>query len=110
MGFSLSSVYVSSLAGVCPVVCISVHKPDAQHAGLLACAPTSVDKNNLSKHINLTLLFCRCLFVITLLPDNENPNRFYVTDALTSEKITKSARIEQIRITVRGKEGEGGWG
>lgn len=32
--------------------------------------------------------------------DNENPNRFYVTDALTSEKITKSARIEQIRITV----------
>lgn len=32
--------------------------------------------------------------------DCDNPNKFYVTDAKTSEKITKSERIESIRITV----------
>ena len=32
--------------------------------------------------------------------DCDNPNRFYLTDAKTSEKITKSEKIELIRITV----------
>lgn len=29
-----------------------------------------------------------------------NVNVFYITDALTSEKIVKSARLEEIRLTV----------
>lgn len=27
-------------------------------------------------------------------------NKFYITDALTSEKIVKSARLEEIRLTI----------
>lgn len=32
--------------------------------------------------------------------ENDNPNKFYITDAKTSEKVTKSEKIEQIRMTV----------
>ena len=27
-------------------------------------------------------------------------NKFYITDALTSEKVTRSARLEEIRLTI----------
>jgi UTP:GlnB (protein PII) uridylyltransferase len=31
---------------------------------------------------------------------NKSPNKFYITDSRTSEKVIKSARIEEIRLTI----------
>lgn len=32
--------------------------------------------------------------------EQKQPNKFFITDAITAEKITKSARLEEIRMTI----------
>jgi hypothetical protein len=44
---------------------------------------------------NLGLNICRAE-----VSADDNPNKFYVTDANTSEKVVKSEQIEQIRTVI----------
>jgi hypothetical protein len=60
---------------------------DLRHAGL--CAPQIAALKNLKLNIRRAKL-----------KGQGGLNKFYITDAYTSEKITKSRRLEEIRLTI----------